>query len=202
MSSLSGYDDGPPVWSESPADLVGTTLGLSMLVANDTAAAHLSHLVAYPMGIEFAVRLLARRRGQDEAEWDRIANLRRIRWEDVPRPAVNRPSPGRARASVVGADGFEAAEFLPREDDLDELDPALVDEEPGTPTLVRATSEGECGRSDMRIDAVFWLCPLPPPEPFVFRVEWPDVDLVASFDLDGAAVARAAGQARPAWPSS
>ncbi|WP_433250617.1 hypothetical protein ACQPYK_04480 [Streptosporangium sp. CA-135522] len=46
-----------------------------------------------------------------------------------------------------------------------------------------------------------WLWPLPPPEPFEFAVEWPLYEVPLTFtELDGAAIAAAAGRAQPYWP--
>jgi hypothetical protein len=181
----------PAAWQGAPGDILGGPVPVQQFVARtEHAVIALQQIVAFPQGCSLALHIAVRRGAQGERAWERLCQ--RSAGDDpgvAPGGAGLRLGvrfPGGSTATTVSNafPGWTHPTGRPEP-------PLLVEDGGGT------TSSDRFCQSDRRL----WLCPLPPPGPFEFVVEWQDLGIgVTALTLDGSVIGRAAEQARPYWP--
>jgi hypothetical protein len=139
-----------------PEDVLGAGIGAHLLLGRTPdAAIAVTNLLAYPMGFEFTVGIVVRRRERYGLEpW--MGPRQRHEHPDGP------PPDDFVRLGVQFSDGGAAT-------NVDGHPFSWTDEEPTGPVLMPDTGSG----GDRRYDMTFWVWPLPPPGPVAFVCEWP-----------------------------
>ncbi|WP_271216493.1 hypothetical protein [Streptosporangium carneum] len=164
---------------------------------SETLVIALASVTAFPEGAEIGIRMTARRvEGVNDDTWedqhDVLFGHRRHRF----RPGQSLDD-SVIRFGVRFPDGSKATTLDDRPGRYESPPPR-----PEGPILDnRGGGSGSGSSRSANSSWKLWLWPLPPPEPFEFAVEWPAFGVPLTFtEIDGAAIATAAGQAQPYWP--
>jgi hypothetical protein len=171
-----------------------------VLARTDNVVVALSDVRAYPAGCLLILHIAARRRNLDESRWSDVYDaafeehrgLRRLRSGELPAELL--------RVGVQLPDGRRATNVA-----APILRPSEEDQSPPSgPVLIESGGQGGSGGGDhLRTTRVYWLWPLPPPQPFLLVVEWPVAGVpLTQTELDGAAIVQAARAAEQLWPDS
>lgn len=197
-------------WEGAPDDVIGGVLPLECVLArNDHLVIVVTEAVAYRDGVEFPLRLRARRRpGMSRAQWSDISRgmwgYDAFGWhEDEPADGPDRLAETGARHpdellrfGIRFADGTQVTTVDERATGPD----AWHSPRPDGPVLVLDERGGGGSGETIDSDRTLWLWPLPVPRPFELAVEWPLLGVDLTFtSLDGEAIVAAAARARPFW---
>ncbi|MGW7535562.1 hypothetical protein [Amycolatopsis sp. NPDC054798] len=177
-------------WQGPPREVLGQAVPIQQFVARtDRVAAALHYAVAFPEGCLLALHVAIRRGSLDDPAWKRVTENEfdclsgletadgglkfGVRFPDGSKATtVEHPFPGWARPA----------------------------DRPERPMLVEAGGDSSGGDQYYDSHRRLWLWPLPPPGPFEFVAEWPDLGIDrTSATLDGNAIVRAAAHAVPLW---
>jgi hypothetical protein len=168
-----------PAWVEPPADLVPGIAPVELVLARtDTDAVLVTHLRAYPTGLEF---ILTARPHPDQLRQRRHDpdRLHRLLYHDL-------------WLELRFADG-QTASTHPRSRPR-----TFETEEPDPPLLYYHGSGG----SERGWHSTHWLWGLPPPGPLTFACHWPAAQLSTSgVQIDAGLVLEAADRAVAVWPT-
>jgi len=144
----------------------------------------LQHVIAFPNGFEFQVVAHFRNDG-DLAIWDPMHGLAGLRGK--PGAKHGELSDEHLRLRIEFADGSEGNNLGP---------PMRAPTGPG-PFL----QPGGGGASRSKIDATFWVWPLPQPGPLAFVCEWPKYGIPPTrHEVDSQLIREAARRAIQLWP--
>lgn len=197
-----GFEYEPQPWEGPPANTLGAVVPFDLFAARTpNVVLALTHATVFQSGVRLHLHVCVRRGDMDEDRWYEIesgffGNLppRRRKGKDLPDSV--------RRYGVRFPDGTKAVTVA------DDLGMAMA--EPGSappqgPVLVSSGGGGGSGGDGaLESEEELWLWPLPAAAgPLEFAVEWPLAGIDLTFvELDAAALAQAAGRARPYWDAS
>ena len=196
-AAVGGLPELPP-WSGPPAVETGAVLAMEGTLARSAnVVVRLPTIRAFSSGCMLDVEVASRQGTLSEDDWWDLhtsvyGGYHRLRGgEALPRRLL--------RLGVRYADGTKATTI----DQHRRWDRAQ-DEPPAGPLLCwRPGSSGMHGRQLGFSGFGLWLWPLPPSESFEFAVEWPLGGIgLTLVELDGAAIAAAAGRSACYWPEA
>lgn len=178
----------PPEWFGPPADELGVSVPLSLVLArSDRAAVALRSATAYSTGVLFD--LVAVARGLPEREANRLFQEQHLAGEEEPSDAMLRIGfelPDGTRVSNLGRGRRP-------------LDPAA---EPDGPVLNPCGGGGgSAGGGRVEMQHSYWLWPLPVPGLLRVYVEWPALEIsLSSVEVESEPLLEAAARSQPLWP--
>jgi hypothetical protein len=169
-----------PAWLRPPEATVPGIVPVELLLArSDTHAVLVSHLHAYPTGVDF-VLTVRRHPGQPDPRRHDPDWHFHIQYHDL-------------RFELRFADGHRVGNHprrWPRNFETHQPDPPFL------------YYHGAGGSEERGWHSRHWLWGLPPPGPLAFVCEWPAGDLPASgVEIDAGLVLDAARRAAPVWPT-
>ncbi|WP_433327779.1 DUF6461 domain-containing protein [Spirillospora sp. CA-294931] len=189
----------PEPWEGPPPHTLGAVVPLDLLAARTpNVVVALTHATVFETGIQFHLRVAARRGDMSDDRWFAIESALFGHSQSHLRKGAKLPDHIR-RYGVRFADGTRAVAIA---DDFAAWDPG--DHPPEGPVLSASGGSGSSnGDGELESEEELWLWPLPETESLEFAVEWPLAGIDLTFvELDTRALRNAAAHTRPYWDTS
>lgn len=183
-----------PPWMQPPEWLLPAIVpDRRVLVREGPVALVLSHIDAYPMGVELVLRVVGRRPdGMSRQEW---WTIHEALMDGAYGSMRGSPADEPLRFGLQYADGTKVTDSGDYGPSHDHGSP------PRGPLIVHNEGGGGGGDRTVSMAHSLWVWPLPPAEPFDLVFQWPAMGIeLQRVTIDGAAITAASESAGPLFP--